>query len=420
MAELQKMIQASNEAFKSDQMRSFVMDCKGQLSLGADPAFSRTGGVSTGGASFFTQPSSSPSTTQAQPSTTSAPEADNANANLLIQGGGRTDNVQTENNGNTTTTTTTTTTEGNQNTINANTTTQTTTTQTTTTSTTSGGAATEPDSNANMTEVAALLEEVRRPMPETRQVLVQQVREATVEAHTSTCINQHLRVHEARSKFMAAKEAGQLPDMSKLSLSATAMWEKMMAQLMPEMSQTMKFFKLLPGFGELCLDDQMLLIKQGTFEVMMTRFSMLIDEQKETMLDPSHQMVCPRQVILEMPMGKFLDGFFKVGARFNPVGLKDGEIGVFTAVLAFCPNRPGLKESRLVGTIQALYLRALYDLLKQNHSDAENKFSQVMGLMSMFQQMNEEHSKALTAMKMQSPETFNQQFSPVHKEMFTQ
>lgn len=411
MTELQKIVQASNEAFKSDLLRSFVSDCKGQFSqsVGADPAFSsRTGGT---GASFFAASSTlapSPSTTTTSSAQTGT-DTDNANANLLIQGGGRTDNVQTEN--------------GNQNTLNANRTTTTTATTATTTmastTTTTGGEA-EPDTNANMTEVAAVLEDVRAAVTETRQLLVQQVSKATEEAHQSTCINQHQAVHEARARFMAMKEAGQLPDMSKLSLSAGAMWEKMMEQLMPEMNKTMTFFRLLPGFGELCLDDQMLLMKQGTFEVMMTRFSMLIDHEKETMLDPSHKMVCPRQVIQEMPMGKFLDGFFKVGARFNPIGLKDSEIGMFTAVLAFSPNRPGLKESRLVGTIQSLYLRALFDIMKKNHSDPENKFSQVLGLVPMFRQMNAEHSKALGAMKMQSPDAFDKQFSPIHKEMFTQ
>ena len=50
------------------------------------------------------------------------------------------------------------------------------------------------------------------------------------------------------------------------------------------------------GFSELCQDDQLQLVKQGTFEVMMARFCMLIDHEKETMLDPSHTIVCPRSV----------------------------------------------------------------------------------------------------------------------------
>lgn len=67
-------------------------------------------------------------------------------------------------------------------------------------------------------------------------------------------------------------------------------------------------------------------------------------------------------------MGKFLDGFFFVGAQFNPIGLTDGEIGLFTAVLVFSPCRQGLADSKLISTIQGLYQQALFSLIKQNHS----------------------------------------------------
>ena len=74
------------------------------------------------------------------------------------------------------------------------------------------------------------------------------------------------------------------------------------------------------------------------------------------------------EVIQAMPMGKFLDGFFFVGAQFNPIGLTDGEIGLFTAVLVFSPCRQGLTDSKLISTIQGLYQQALFSLIKQNHS----------------------------------------------------
>ena len=42
------------------------------------------------------------------------------------------------------------------------------------------------------------------------------------------------------------------PDMSKLSLSASSMWEKMTEQMMPELGKAMKFCKMLPG-KDFCL-----------------------------------------------------------------------------------------------------------------------------------------------------------------------
>jgi hypothetical protein len=72
------------------------------------------------------------------------------------------------------------------------------------------------------------------------------------------------------------------------------MWEKMKEAMMPEMGKTAKFCKMLPGFMELSQMDQMALIKSGLFEVMVTRFAMLIDHEKETMMDPTHRMISPR------------------------------------------------------------------------------------------------------------------------------
>lgn len=414
MAELQSLLQTSNGAFKSDLMKGFVARYKSDYSKsGAAPGFNQNvTGTGTGAAIF------SPAT-----STTGTDTTDNAN---ILQTQTITDNQNTTSaTPDTTTVTDNNTTPvilqapasptGNLNAnVNANVTVK------------RNGAKTAkaspetPDTNANVSEVNAVLEDVQSSMSESRRVLVQQVSEATVDAHLTTCINTHKAVSEATARFMAMKEAGALPDMSKLSLSASSMWEQMIAQMMPELAKCIKFCKMLPGFCELGMDDQMKLIKQGSFEIMMTRFSMLIDHEKETMLDPSHKMCCPRKVIQEMPMGKFLDGFFYIGSQFNPIGLTDSEIGLFTATLIFCPSRQGVTDTKVISKIQSLYQQALFTLMKKNHSDPEDKFRQLLGLVPIFRRINEEHSKALQCMQMQAPEGFDKQFPPLHQELYKQ
>lgn len=39
-----------------------------------------------------------------------------------------------------------------------------------------------------------------------------------------------------------------------------------------------------------------------------------------------------------MPMGDFFEEFFVLAELFNPLKLTDGEIGIFTALLAMCPG----------------------------------------------------------------------------------
>lgn len=447
MEELLHFMQASNGAFKSELMKSFIAKHKGEGYPQAPPMPIPAGYNQNTGASLFSPPSTSPATTTtpSPPATTPGTDATTDNANILMQKMTLTDNHQTSSSSVSTTDTAANNTanvmdnqnsaspvimETNGNGLNANLNRN----LTAATAKTSApqqqqqqqhlhqqeqpASPTEPDTNANISEVNAVLEEVRGALTETQQLLMAEVTEATVDAHLATCLNTHQAVRDATARFMALKEAGQLPDMSKMCQSAGSMWHKMTEQMMPEMGRTVRFFRLLPGFNELCQMDQIKLIKQGMFEIMMTRFAMLIDVANDTMLDPSHKMVCPRQVVTQMPMGKFLAGFFHVGAQFNPLGLTDGEIGLFTAVLAFCPSRPGLQDIQLVSAIQSLYQKALFQLIKRNHSDAVSKFSRALSLVPMFHRMSEEHDKALAAMQMQSPDSYTQQFSPLHREFY--
>ena len=207
MAELQKFIQASNGAFKSDLMKTFVAKHRGDFSpSSAVPGFIQNVTTTTGGAGIF-------STTTTTTGTTGIDTTDNAN--ILLQKNLTDNNSQTSN---TTTTDSTsvidnkaaTTTPiilqpaqdngNNESNVNAN----------VNRNVVNVASPEQPDTNANVSEVNAILEEVRAPMTETRQMLVQQVTDATVDAHMATCMNTYKAVEEATARFMAMKEAGQL------------------------------------------------------------------------------------------------------------------------------------------------------------------------------------------------------------------
>lgn len=51
------------------------------------------------------------------------------------------------------------------------------------------------------------------------------------------------------------------------------------------------------GFGEIDQEDQINLIKQGSFEVMLCRFCNLVDYKKGMMFDPEMKIKCPRYIL---------------------------------------------------------------------------------------------------------------------------
>ncbi|XP_076447554.1 uncharacterized protein LOC143284606 isoform X2 [Babylonia areolata] len=265
--------------------------------------------------------------------------------------------------------------------------------------------------------VRAILKEARQIPSETRRLLIEQVTDAVVEAHVQTTINTHKSIEEANMKLQKEFLDGG-PDASseKLKADAAFMWQQFVSAMVPEITKVVKFCKKLPGFVEIEQDDQIRLIKQGAFEVMVTRYSLLVDTDKETLLDPTLTTKCHRRVILATPMGQFLDEFFYVAANFNPLKLTDGEVGLFTSILIVCPNRKGLKNKMAIGKIQSLYQQALYILMKHNHPDADERFTRLMELTGMLQRINEEHFKAINNIRLTLPESA--QFPDLHREVF--
>ncbi|XP_067682974.1 nuclear receptor subfamily 1 group D member 2-like isoform X1 [Haliotis asinina] len=284
---------------------------------------------------------------------------------------------------------------------------------------TSTGACDYPDSNGNQAmEVLRMLDEAKQTPMGSRRQLILQVQEAVTSAHLSTSLNTIKAVQEAKERLSKSPMQMQMPDMSKLSLNADSMWQGFLTQMVPEITNVVKFCKRLPGFTEIEQDDQIKLLKQGSFEVMMTRFTMLVDTEKEEMLDPSHKMRCPKEVIMSMPMGNFFQEFFKVAGEINPLNLTDSEIGLFTACLIMCPDRKGLKNVKALNKIQTLFQQSLYMMLDQNHPEPDTLFLKLLTSVPVLRTINEEHSKAINNIKMTQPGTYEEVFPALHQEVF--
>ncbi|KAK3587111.1 hypothetical protein CHS0354_023564 [Potamilus streckersoni] len=275
----------------------------------------------------------------------------------------------------------------------------------------------EPDPNANVIDVDRILEEVKQVPSEMRKKLMDQVMENVIEAHFQTCKPTYQAVADANQRIEIMKANNELPDFSKLSLNPSDMWKQFTGNMLPEITLVVKFSKKLPGFAEIDQEDQIRLIKQGTFEVLLCRFCMLIDHLNGTMFDPEMKMKCPKSIVVSMPMGSFLIEFFTIAEQFNPLKLTDGEIGLFTACLLICPDRINLKNQKAIEKLHGLFLQALYMLIKKNHCNHDNLFAKLMGTIPIFRRINEKHSMALNNMKMQSMDAMKD-FPELHKEMF--
>ncbi|GFR81477.1 nuclear receptor subfamily 1 DEF [Elysia marginata] len=272
-----------------------------------------------------------------------------------------------------------------------------------------------------LSDVNKVLAEVKKTPTEKRQLLINQVTDAIVEAHVSTTLNTQKNIREANERIMSQQGMPQnhMPDMSQLSHDPTILWQLFLNSLVPEITKVVKFSKKLPGFSDVEMDDQIRLIKQGSFEVMIARITLLIDHVNETMIDPSLKMKSTRSLIRDIPpLGHFLNEFFDIAKELNPLSLTDGENGLFGAILMLCPDRVGLENIGVIHTIQQLYLQALYLLMRRNHKDADETFCSLISTLPLIRKINDDHFRYLNNIRMKSATEFESNFPDLHRELY--
>ncbi|WAR09967.1 E75-like protein [Mya arenaria] len=94
----------------------------------------------------------------------------------------------------------------------------------------------------------------------------------------------------------------------------------------PAIKSVVDFAKLIPGFLLLNQDDQIVLLKAATFEVMLVRMACLFDMESNTMMF-AHGKLFRRQTSgLSTSVGFLLDSMFDFAERFNKLALTEDEI----------------------------------------------------------------------------------------------
>lgn len=276
------------------------------------------------------------------------------------------------------------------------------------------------DSVPSPLNLDTLLDEARQPPNPERKELIDQVVETVIEAHMNTCNYTTEKVKAGIEKFIVNQTNGPSPaDMNMMKMMSSGpskMWEQFVSNMVPVITRVVKFCKRLPGFMELTESDQIKLIKQGSFEVVLLRYTPLF--QEDGMFIPSMEMKIPRHVVKAMPMGEFFEQQFRFAIQFNQLQLTDGEVGLLTAALILNPARMGLSNKRAVQKLQGLFFQSLFCYMRMHRGEMSDPiFVDVLKLLPLLHVINEEHCKTLNSMKMTMPEVMRP-MPELHQEVY--
>ncbi|KAI7798688.1 nuclear receptor subfamily 1 group D member 2b [Triplophysa rosa] len=180
--------------------------------------------------------------------------------------------------------------------------------------------------------------------------------------------------------------------------SGHRIWEEFSMSFTPAVREVVEFAKRIPGFRDLSEHDQVSLLKAGTFEVLVVRFTSLFDVKECAVAFLSGRKYSV-EALRSMGAGDLLNSMFDFTEKLQALNLSEEEMSLFTAVVLVSADRSGLENVNSVEALQESLIRALRSLITKNHPNEIAIFTKLLLKLPDLRSLNNMHSEQLLAFK---------------------
>ncbi|XP_061641286.1 nuclear receptor subfamily 1, group D, member 4b isoform X2 [Phyllopteryx taeniolatus] len=182
------------------------------------------------------------------------------------------------------------------------------------------------------------------------------------------------------------------------SRSSQEVWESFSQCFTPAVKEVVEFAKSIPGFQTLSQQDQVMLLKSGTFQVLMVRFCSLFDPKERTVTFLNGQTYSLAS-LRALGMGVLLDSMFDFSEKLGSLGLEPDEMALFMAVVLVSADRSGIVDVGAVEQLQENLIKALRTLITSRRPDDSTLFPKLLLRLPDLRTLNNQHSDKLLAFR---------------------
>ncbi|XP_060086039.1 oxysterols receptor LXR-alpha-like [Ylistrum balloti] len=176
-----------------------------------------------------------------------------------------------------------------------------------------------------------------------------------------------------------------------------------------------EFAKNLPGFTRLDKEDQIVLLKAASSEVMAIRASRCYDPvSKSIVLANGTPLTRENSLAVGQPE-PYVDLVFKLCKDMADIQTDNAEYALFTAICIFSTDRQGLGNKDLVEQIQKVYVDALNEYEAKKRCRGGCALAKYLLLLSDLRNISLEHSKMLNVLPIE-----DSLMPPVVKDIYIQ
>ncbi|CAH0551806.1 unnamed protein product [Brassicogethes aeneus] len=235
------------------------------------------------------------------------------------------------------------------------------------------------------------------------------------DAHNRTCLYQLEHIHEMFRKPH---------DLTRLlfykNMAHEELWLECAQKLTTIIQQIIEFAKMVPGFMKLSQDDQIVLLKAGSFELAIIRMSRYLDLSQNCVLYGDTMLPQEAFFTSDTAEMKLVKCVFELAKSIAELKLTETELALYSACVLLSPDRPGLKGLGEIGRLSQAVVRALRLELERNHSlPIKGDVTVCDALLTKIPTLREIsmlHMDALGKLKRSAPHL---EFPALHKELFS-
>ncbi|XP_062547540.1 probable nuclear hormone receptor HR3 isoform X4 [Armigeres subalbatus] len=203
------------------------------------------------------------------------------------------------------------------------------------------------------------------------------------------------------------------------NMSQEELWLDCAEKLTAMIQQIIEFAKLIPGFMRLSQDDQILLLKTGSFELAIVRMSRLMDLSTNSVL--YGDIMLPQEVFytsdsFEM---KLVACIFETAKSIAELKLTETELALYQSLVLLWPERNGVRGNTEIQRLFEMSMSAIRQEIEANHAPLKGDVTVLEILLNKiptFRELSIMHMEALQKFKQDHPQYV---FPALYKELFS-
>ncbi|XP_052366246.1 nuclear receptor ROR-alpha A-like isoform X2 [Oncorhynchus keta] len=193
------------------------------------------------------------------------------------------------------------------------------------------------------------------------------------------------------------------------------MWQLCAIKITEAIQYVVEFAKRIDGFMELCQNDQIVLLKAGSLEVVFIRMCRAFDSQNSTVYFDGKY--AGTDVFKALGCDDLIRLVFEFGKSMSVIHLSEEEIALFSAYVLMSADRTWLQEKVKVEKLQQKIQLALQHVLQKNGRE-DVVLTKLICKVSTLRALVSRHTEKLTAFRATYPDIVQAHFPPLYRELF--